>query len=152
MKKYLFVFFIIFSIVISNNVFADDEDTEVMENLDVWEQIKAVSANNSDTPKINSRAAVVIDRNSKAILYGKNENDKRPMASTTKIMTAIVCLEKGNLDQTIEVCSKAAGIGGSRLGLKKGDKVTLNDLLYGLLMRSGNDAAIQIAVSIAGSV
>ena len=80
------------------------------------------------------------------------------MASTTKIMTAIVLLENLEvnnnltLETKVEVCKQAASIGGSRLGLKIGDKVTINDLLYGLMLCSGNDAAIQIAVSITGSV
>ena len=58
------------------------------------------------------------------------------MASTTKIMTAIVVLENANLKDTVTIDSKAAGIGGSRLGLKKNDKITVNDLLYGLMLRS----------------
>ena len=64
------------------------------------------------------------------------------MASTTKIMTATIIIENCNLDETIEISKKAAGTGGSRLGLKTGDKITIRDLLYGLMMRSGNDAAV----------
>lgn len=67
-------------------------------------------------------------------------------------MTAIITLEQGNLDDVVEVSKKAANIGGSRLGLSTGDKIKLRDLLYGLLLRSGNDAAIQIALHIGGSV
>lgn len=58
------------------------------------------------------------------------------MASTTKIMTAIIVLEEAELNKEIEVSSKAAGTGGSRLGLKTGDKIKINDLLYGLMMKS----------------
>jgi len=65
-------------------------------------------------------------------------------------MTAIILLENGNLEETVVVDKKAASIGGSRLGLTIGDKITLNDLLYGLMLCSGNDAAVQIAISIAG--
>ena len=67
------------------------------------------------------------------------------MASTTKIMTATIIIENCNLNDTIEISKKAAGTGGSRLGLKSGDKITVKDLLYGLMMRSGNDAAVALA-------
>ena len=74
------------------------------------------------------------------------------MASTTKIMTATVIIENCNLNDTIEVSKKAAGTGGSRLGLKTGDKITIHDLLYGLMLCSGNDAAVALAESCAGSI
>ncbi len=94
---------------------------------------------------INSRAYVVIDRNSNTILLGKNENQKRKMASTTKIMTATIIIENCNLKETIEISREAANIGGSRLGLKLGDKITIKDLLYGLMLKSGNDCAVALA-------
>lgn len=134
---------------------------EIEEDTDyIWlnEEISNVSADSIKEPKLNSRYAIVLDRNSKAILYSKDADKRVPMASTTKIMTAIVLLENLGvnnnltLDSQIEVCKEAGAINGSRLGLKKGDKVTINDLLYGLMLCSGNDAAIQIAVSIGGSV
>lgn len=139
------------------NIFA----YEIEEETDyIWlqEEISSVSANPVSEPNLNSRYAIVFDRNSKAVLYGKNENQQVPMASTTKIMTAIVLLENLGvnnnlaLDTEVEVCKEAAVVGGSRLGLKTGDKVSVNDLLYGLMLCSGNDAAIQIAVSISGSI
>lgn len=123
-----------------NIVFADEieEDTDF---LWVEEEILKASSNSTNEPNLNSRYAVVFDRDSKEILYGKNENVKTPMASTTKIMTAIILLEnlgnkKLSLDTEIEVCKQAASIGGSRLGLKTGDKITINDLLYGLMLCS----------------
>lgn len=76
-------------------------------------------------------------------IYGKDENKQTAMASTTKIMTAIVVLENcKDLSEIVTIDSKAAGTGGSRLGLKKDDKITVEGLLYGLLMRSGNDDAV----------
>lgn len=134
---------------------------EIEEETDyIWlqEEISSTSSNATTEPNLNSRYAIVLDRNSKAVLYEKNSNERVPMASTTKIMTAIVLLEsleKDNnltLESKIEVCKEAGAIGGSRLGLKTGDKVSVNDLLYGLMLCSGNDAAVQIAVSIGGSV
>lgn len=103
-------------------------------------------------PNTNSRACVIIDRNTNAVLYGKNENQKRKMASTTKIMTATIIIENCNLNETVEISKKAAGTGGSRLGLKAGDKITIRDLLYGLMMRSGNDSAIALAEYAGGSI
>ena len=105
-----------------------------------------------DEISINSRIALIYDRESGRILYEKNGNKQTPMASTTKIMTAIVVLENANLSDMVTITSKAAGTGGSRLGLKKNDKITVNDLLYGLLLRSGNDAAVALAIHIGGSV
>ena len=102
-------------------------------------------------PNTNSRACVIIDRNTNAVLYGKNENQKRKMASTTKIMTATIIIENCNLNETVEISKKAAGTGGSRLGLKAGDKITIRDLLYGLMMRSGNDSAVALAEYAGGS-
>lgn len=103
-------------------------------------------------PNTNSRACVIIDRNTNAVLYGKNENQKRKMASTTKIMTATIIIENCNLNETVEISKKAAGTGGSRLGLKAGDKITIRDLLYGLMMRSGNDSAVALAEYAGGSI
>ena len=157
-KLFIIVLSIILIIPILNfNSFA----YEIEEETDyIWlqEEISSASNNATTEPNLNSRYAIVLDRDSKAILYEKNSNQKVPMASTTKILTAIVLLEsieKNNsltLESQVEVCKQAGAIGGSRLGLKKGDKVSVNDLLYGLLLCSGNDAAIQIAVSVGGSV
>ena len=74
------------------------------------------------------------------------------MASTTKIMTCIVVLENTNLSNIVEMSAKAAGTGGSKLKFKKGDKISVNDLLYGLMLRSGNDAAVALAEYVGGSV
>lgn len=132
--------------------FADDEDEE----LDFSWAEENIETDLKE-PNIQSKFAVAYDRNSKAVLWGKNETIKTPMASTTKIMTAIIFLEwldstKNNFNTEITVCKEAASIGGSRLGLKVNDKIRYNDLLYGLMLKSGNDAAIQIAVSVGGSI
>lgn len=87
------------------------------------------------------------------VLYGKKENEKCKMASTTKIMTAIVVIEnEQNLKKKTKISAKSAGTGGSRLGLKKEDEITIEDLLYGLMLCSGNDAAVALAEHISGSV
>lgn len=98
---------------------ADDLDEED-ENFEiVQETISEVSSNLTDEIVLNSRKCVVYDRISKTVIYGKNENVKSAMASTTKIMTATIVLENANLAEVVTVSSKAAGTGGSRLGLKK---------------------------------
>ena len=131
-------------------VFADDEDLDE-NNIDFPELVMA-SSNSSQEPNINSRAAIVYDRNSKEVIYGKKENEKRKMASTTKIMTALVVIENANLKDTVIASKKAAGTGGSRVGIKAGDKISVNDLLYGLMLCSGNDAAVCLAEYVGGSV
>ena len=123
-------------------VYADDIDSEILSDISPY--IEA-SSNIITEPSINSRAAIVYDRNSGLVLFGKNENEKRKMASTTKIMTAIVVIENSSLDDIVTVSSKAAGTGGSRLGLHTNDKITVKNLLYGLLLCSGNDAAVALA-------
>lgn len=150
-KKVLVIFLIILCIPI--NIFALEIDDDYEELDYVWLEEEIENAKNDEELAINSRYAVIFDRTSKTAIWGKNENMEVPMASTTKIMTAIVMLENiSNLNEKSIVCKQAAGIGGSRLGLKTGDEITYSDLLYGLMLCSGNDCAIQIAVSIAGSV
>lgn len=143
---------IIFMVCLSyiNVIFADDE----CENIDFNEVNKVIEtvAKVEDLPKINSRYAVVIDKNNKTVIYGKNENTKTKMASTTKIMTCLVVLENANLRDVVETSAKAAGTGGSKLKFKKGDKISVNDLLYGLMLRSGNDAAVALAEHVGGSI
>jgi serine-type D-Ala-D-Ala carboxypeptidase (penicillin-binding protein 5/6) len=97
-------------------------------------------------------AGVVIDQDSERILYSKNGDKILPMASTTKIITAIIASEKGKLKDKVTVSHKAASINGSSVGLKAGEVITLEELIYGLMLRSGNDAAIAIAEHIGGSV
>ena len=101
---------------------------------------------------INSRSCIIFDRNSKTILYGKNEQKQVKMASTTKIMTALIVIESCNLEDTITVSKKAASAGGSRLGLKANDKVTIKNLLYGLMLVSGNDSAVALAEYVGGDI
>lgn len=155
--KKIFIFLLI--IVTLNGAFinlcyADDVEEDETEEITETEinEVNEVSKNAAEVPILNSRRCVIFDRTSKTVMYGKNEELRSAMASTTKIMTATIALENGNLQDEITIDRKAAGTGGSRLGLKRGDKITLNDLLYGLMLRSGNDAAVAIAEHIGGSV
>lgn len=106
----------------------------------------------TEAPQIDAASAIVMDAKTGRVLFEKNAYKRRPMASTTKIMTAIVAIEKGDLDDIVTVSKRAASIWGSRLRLKAGQKLTLKELLYGLLLNSGNDAAIAIAEHIGGTV
>ena len=149
MKKFLIKFSytitIIFLILTTfNSSFADDY-TEENISIDVSAEITETVAQTDDTletSSINSRCCIVYDRNSHMVLYGKNETKQVKMASTTKIMTSLIIIENCSLSETIEISQKAAGTGGSRLGLKTGDKITIKDLLYGLMLCSGNDDAV----------
>ena len=137
---------------ISENVINLDESDD--EKIDMQKMQEDIIETSTEAEKMNldSRIALIYDRSSGRILYEKNGNKQTPMASTTKIMTAIVVLENANLNEIVKIDSKAAGTGGSRLGLKKNDKITVNDLLYGLMLRSGNDAAVALANYVGGSI
>lgn len=149
MKK-IFYNILIFLLILFNfsTVCADDVDNEV----DFEDTIEVTASNVSELPKTNSRRYIVYDRISKSMIIGKNEDVKSAMASTTKIMTTIVILEKADLNEKVTVSAKAGVTGGSRLGLKRGDKASVRDLLYGLMLRSGNDAAVALAEHVGGSV
>lgn len=135
--------------IIYTNTYIYADDLLEDEIIDVNSEIQDNTPNISD---INSRAYVVIDRNSNQVLVGKNENQKRKMASTTKIMTATIIIENCNLSDVVEISKKTANTGGSRLGLKYQDKISVKDLLYGLMLCSGNDCAVALAEHCAGSV
>ncbi len=103
-------------------------------------------------PNISAKNAIAIEVSTGRILYEKNPNEKVPMASTTKIMTAIVALEQNLIDDTVVVSNNAAWTGGSSVNLKKDDEIELSELLYGLMLNSGNDAAVAIAEHTSGTV
>lgn len=101
----------------------------------------------------SARAMCVIERNSGRVLYSKNEHARLPMASLTKIITAIVAIENNaDLDRVIEIPKEATGIEGSTIYLKAGEHLSIRDLLFGLMLRSGNDAAVALSIATSGSV
>lgn len=106
----------------------------------------------STQPSVNAQAAILMDATTGRVLYAKNENKGMKIASLTKIMTAIIAIEQGKLTEPVKVSSRAVGVEGSSIYLKEGEKISLKTLLYGLMLRSGNDAAIAIAEHIGGSV
>jgi D-alanyl-D-alanine carboxypeptidase (penicillin-binding protein 5/6) len=106
----------------------------------------------ADDIYINAISAIALDCETKVVLYEKNAYNPIEIASTTKIITALVAIKCGDLTKKIIISEKAASIRGSEIGLKKGEEITLKELLYGLMLRSGNDAAIAIAEGVSGSV
>ncbi|HHT28444.1 MAG TPA: D-alanyl-D-alanine carboxypeptidase [Firmicutes bacterium] len=103
-------------------------------------------------PAITAHAAILFENTTGTVLYGKNEHVRRSPASLTKIMTALLAFESGRMDDTVTISRRAAGLGGSSLYLKEGQQIPLRELMYGMLLRSGNDAAVAVAEHIAGSV
>lgn len=169
LKKILILQLILVIIFTNCNVFADDIDEDDENNNDnsviLSEEIESTNQAISNSklvnkamdkinvPTLNSRKVIVYDRLSGKKVYGKNENKETAMASTTKIMTAIIVIENcKNFNDIVVIPAKAANIGGSRLKLNVNDKVTVNDLLYGMLLRSGNDAALALALYTGGTI
>lgn len=105
-----------------------------------------------DDTKFSAEAMILIDAKTGSILYAKNENDQLYPASITKIMTALLALESGQLDESVTTSKLARHAIGNRIYLEEGEEKPLGDLLYGLMLNSGNDAAIAIAEHIGGSV
>lgn len=108
-------------------------------------------ANSYSYLNISAEGAVLIDVASGRILYEKNPDQRMRIASLTKIMTAIIAIENGNLNDLVKTSDNAFGTEGSSIYLKRGEKLSLEDMLYGLMLRSGNDAAVAIAEHIGGS-
>ena len=101
---------------------------------------------------ISARKAVVMDQVGRKILYEKQAEDRSLIASTTKIMTALVVAENCNVLEPVKIPREAVGIEGSSLYLKEGEVLTVQELLYGLMLHSGNDAAVALAIHCGGSV
>lgn len=111
-----------------------------------------VQQNEAVQLQLYAQAAVLMDADSGRVLYGKNEKEVLPMASTTKIMTCILALEYGNPDDIVEVSDYAASMPKVKLYMKPGEKYRLGDLLYSLMLESHNDSAVAIAEAVGGSI
>src|SRR5262245_58295887 len=102
-------------------------------------------------PAVGARAAIVVDAASGEVLWEKNADEELPPASTTKVVTAILALESGRLDDELRVSAYASETAPSKIGLRPGQRMELRHLLYALLLNSANDAATVIAEGLAGS-
>ena len=151
-KKILSIFLILIFLISSTFSAFSYEDDEVndKETISLIESLE-VSSNTSNAPDVNSTHIIAIDRNTERILFEKSAFDKTPMASTTKILTSIIAIERCNLNDEVSISSKAAHTSGSTLGITANTKMRMEDLLYGLMLRSGNDCAVAIAEHIGGT-
>ncbi len=110
--------------------------------------IKALAS----APSVSAESAVLFCANDDSFIFEKNADSRMPMASTTKIMTCITALESCELNDIVCICSDSVGVEGSSLYLNAGDRLTLCDLLYAVMLRSANDAASAVAYHVAGSI
>ncbi|MCL2873504.1 MAG: D-alanyl-D-alanine carboxypeptidase [Defluviitaleaceae bacterium] len=111
-----------------------------------------IYAEETKKPEVNAHGAIIMDYKTGRVLWGKNENEPMSMASTTKIMTAIVALENGNMDDMVTVSKLAAASPNVQMHLTPGEKIRLGDLMYALMYTSYNDAAVAISEHVGGSV
>ncbi len=112
----------------------------------------STTANGLTAFQVGGKAAILIDAETGQVLYQKNIHQRRPPASTTKIMTGILAIEEGDLASEVTVSQRAAAEGGSSIYLTSEESLPLKEMIYGLLVKSGNDAAVAIAEHIGGSV
>ena len=147
--------FLIISELLNNCVYAqcfDDEDDNEIAILED-DEIDDVDMNNIlNSIRVSARNAIALDSKTKQVLFEQNADEIVPMASTTKILTALVAITHGDLDREVTISKNAASIRGSKVGYVAGEKIRLRELLYGLMYKSGNDAAIAIAEDIGGSI
>jgi D-alanyl-D-alanine carboxypeptidase (penicillin-binding protein 5/6) len=142
MKKSVVMVSIIFTLLLGNiSVFAEEEENNEQEQLNL--------ASEAET-------AILMERDTGEVLFDKNADEKLPPASMTKVMTLLLImeeLENGNLsyDETVRVSERAASMGGSQIFLEEGEEMTVNDLLKGIAIASGNDASVALAERISGS-
>ena len=109
-------------------------------------------AHASEALTVAARGAVLIEAETGQVLFAQNENEALPMASTTKVMTTLLALEHSALDEQVTAGKNAAGVTGTSLYLTEGETLSMEHMLYGLMLRSGNDAAVAVAEHVAGSV
>ena len=143
--KTILYILVIFYLICGNNIMVYGKEIGK-------EKVNITSNSQYDKIKVNAKAAIAIDMKTKRVLYEKNAYNIVSIASTTKIITALVALKYGNLEDKYLISQNAVSIKGSKAGYKKGDYVSLKELLFGLMLRSGNDAAIAIAEGISGNV
>lgn len=122
----------------------------------IFTQVLGISVNAKSKDninfRVNARCAIALDKESGTVIYEQNAYEIVPMASTTKILTSLIAIEQGDLDKKVTISKKAAGVRGSTVGYKANEEITLKELVFGLMFKSGNDAAIAIAEELGGSI
>lgn len=158
-KKLSIVFLVVLLTINLNvntaNAFIEDDIDSDFETLDIVEEVSDISLediNPSKPLRVSARNAIALDAKTKEVLWDQNGYEIVPMASTTKILTCLIAINYGNLDRKVTISKNAASIRGSTVGFRSGEEVTMRELLFGLMFRSGNDAAIAIAEDIGGSI
>lgn len=132
------------------NIDNDYESMEIIEEDSIDISSEEV---NIDVPlKVSARNAIAIDAESRQVLWSQNGYEIVPMASTTKILTSLIAINYGNLERKVTISKNASSIRGSTVGYAAGEEISMRELLFGLMFRSGNDAAIAIAEDIGGSI
>lgn len=159
-KKVIFTILLVLLTTVCNvytaEAFIEDDidmDDETVEMLD--EDFIDIDGNKVDKKlplRVSARNAIAIDGKSMEVLWGQKGYEIVPMASTTKILTSLIAINYGDLDRKVTISKNASSIRGSTVGYKAGEEVTMRELLFGLMFRSGNDAAIAIAEDIGGSI
>ncbi len=149
MKKRVFRAVALFVCVVltCSSVFASGGAVEV---FDISEE--SPSKETASVPSVSAAAAVLIDADSGRVLYEHNSNQRMPMASTTKIMTALVAISAYPVDTVVRVSPLAVGVEGSSVYLYAGEELTMEQLLYAMLLESANDAAAAIAIAVGGDI
>ncbi len=138
--------------VVTNPVLFHTIDVENSENRGKSEDIYCLAGDDLPLPSISADGAALLSASTGELIYGKSSDVLLPMASTTKIMTALTVLESGlPLSDVVTIPREAVGVEGSSIYLFEGEKITVRDLLYGLLLESGNDAATALAIATSGS-
>src|SRR5581483_3271946 len=128
-------------------------NSQLVQSLNIWKPANThVLSKSTQKPVISAKAAYVYDITTDTVLYDKNSKERLPIASLTKIATAIVALESKKPDTSIQISAKAANVGEDSMGITTGETYTLEELMYGLVLHSGNDAAMAIAEGISGDV
>lgn len=125
------------------------------EAIDIIEENSIKASNNEISNKllkVPARNAIAIDSKTNEVLWEQKAYEIVPMASTTKILTSLIAINYGNLERKVTISKNAATIRGSTVGYRSGEEVSMRELLFGLMFKSGNDAAIAIAEDIGGSV
>ncbi|MEG3070063.1 MAG: D-alanyl-D-alanine carboxypeptidase family protein [Candidatus Syntrophopropionicum ammoniitolerans] len=118
----------------------------------LFTSLTVTPASAATVPDITGEAAVLMDSSSGQLLFAKNPDQRMYPASTTKIITAIIALESGRINDIVTIPLEACNVEGSAVGLQEGEQITLNDLIYALMLNSGNDCAVAIACHLGGSV
>ncbi len=107
---------------------------------------------NAEAPRTGARAAILLEAETGRVLFERNADERLAIASTTKIMTALLAIEGCSMDEIVTAGRNASGVPGTSIYLSEGEQLTMEEMLYGLMLRSGNDAAVAIAEHVAGSV